>query len=233
MPDYIIGVDLGQAHDYTAISVLERHTRETGRTMPTAKARPVWGRETQPRPQTESTYQVRHLERLKLGTPYPDQVARVLAVIEQVKTVQAGSGTPAIVVDQTGVGRPVVDMLTKAGVRGLAAVSIHGGDATSRDGREYRVPKRELVSILQVLLQSDRLTVAGALPEAQTLTRELLAFKVTFSARGHDTYGNDWRENDHDDMVLSVALAAWAGETGVGRQHQFAFVGSRVYSNTR
>lgn len=201
MPDYFIGVDLGQAQDYTAISVLEQAHRPTERDA--AKS--------------ETTYQVRHLERLPLGTAYPVQVNRVLEVVQQVKTIQGNADRePALVVDQTGVGRPVVDMLSQAGLTNLTAVSIHGGDATNRDGREYRVPKRELVSILQVLLQTDRLAVAAALPEAQTLTREMLAFKVSISKAGHDSYGNDWRENDHDDMVLSVALAAWAAENRVG-----------------
>jgi hypothetical protein len=40
----------------------------------------------------------------------------------------------------------------------------------------------------------------------------MLAFKVEITKSGHDTYGNDWRENEHDDLVLAVALAAWAGE---------------------
>jgi hypothetical protein len=35
---------------------------------------------------------------------------------------------------------------------------------------------------------------------------------------GHDSYGQ-WREGQHDDLVLAVALAAWWAETrhGVGR----------------
>jgi hypothetical protein len=103
-------------------------------------------------------------------------------------------------------------MLRAANLRDLTAVTIHGGDQTIRDGNAYRVPKRELVSVLQVLLQTKRLEVAAALPLAQTLQREMLAFKVEISKSGHDTYGNDWRENPHDDLVLSVALAAWAGE---------------------
>ena len=96
-----------------------------------------------------------------------------------------------------------------------AAVTITGGDTVSRDREDYRVPKRDLVSIVQVLLQSDRLKIARALAEAQTLTSELLAFKVSISLKGHDSYGNDvgpWRENPHDDMVLAVALACWYGE---------------------
>lgn len=222
MPEYIIGVDLGQANDYTAICVLQRDTRETGRTV--QRLAGSWeGFTTVTRPQTESTYQVRHLDRLPLGTPYPEQVETVSSVLERIRQHQAENASPwqsdpkprppRLIVDQTGVGRPVVDMLRAAGHKGLTAVTIHGGDATSREGRDYRVPKRELVSVVQVLLQTDRLAVAASLPHAQTLTKEMLAFKVTFSQTGHDSYGNDWRESPHDDLVLAVALAAWAGES--------------------
>ena len=76
----------------------------------------------------------------------------------------------------------------------------------------YRVPKRNLVSTGQVLLQSQRLKIHSSLPLADTLTKELLAFKVTITAKGNDTYGNDWRENPHDDLVLSTLLAAYFGE---------------------
>ncbi len=68
---------------------------------------------------------------------------------------------------------------------------------------------------MQVLLQTERLKIASRLKEAQTLTAELLAFKVSISLKGHDSYGNDqgsWRENPHDDLVLAVAMAAWYGE---------------------
>ena len=213
MNEYLVGVDLGQANDYTAIAVLHRTERPTGRTeerlqnwLTGAKSK---------RAVRESAYEARHLERMPLGTPYPKQVERVTRIMHDLQyrdDVLAGRSSVRLVVDQTGVGRPVIDMLRAAGLKGLYAVSIHGGDTTTREGHEYRVPKRELVSVLQVLLQTDRLAVAATLPEAQTLTREMLAFRVTFNATGHDTYANDWRENPHDDMVLAVALAAWAGE---------------------
>ncbi len=210
---YIIGVDLGQAHDRTALCVLEQHQRPTGRLAPPTR-RPVWGRENNTQTvQLESTYQVRHLERLEVGTPYPEQVKRIQALHKAVESIKpAGHKAVALVVDQTGVGRPVVDMLRAAGLRALQAVTIHGGDQVNSTGREHRVPKRELVSVLQVLLQGNRLQVAAALPDAQTLTREMLAFKVTISNTGHDSYGNDWRENAHDDLVLATALAVWLPE---------------------
>ena len=193
-PSFIVGVDLGQAFDYTAVCVLQQGSRLA---------------ESEGRGSVERTYQARHLERLPLGTSYPAQVERIREIVLR---LPASPVKPRLVVDQTGVGRPVVDMLRLAGQDRLMAVSIHGGDQTTRDGLEWRVPKRELVSVLQVLLQSKRLEVAKQLPDAETLVKEMLAFKVTIASNGHDSYSNDWRENPHDDLVLATALAAWAGE---------------------
>ena len=213
-PSYLLGVDLAQSSDYTALCVLERSEVDTGRMRPN----PVLLRvpTMQGIPQrlsvTEHHYAARHLKRLPIGTPYPAQVARIKALSDRLRT-ETGTA-PLLVADATGVGRPVLDMLRGAELS-PAAVTITGGDTVSRDREDYRVPKRDLVSIVQVLLQSDRLKIAEALAEAQTLTSELLAFKVSISLKGHDSYGNDvgpWRENPHDDMVLAVALACWYGE---------------------
>lgn len=218
-PFYILGVDLGQTNDYTALGVLERSGRDTGKVthrmpgmMVTEPDGRTYGGGFDTHPVYEHHYAARHLERLPTGTPYPAQVARVKALHDRLKQ---GTGTvPLLVVDQTGVGRPVVDMLRAADLS-PAAVTITGGDAVTQDGSEYKVPKRDLVSAVQVLLQSERLKIASSLKEAHTLTSELLAFKVNISLKGHDSYGNDvgpWRENPHDDMVLAVALACWYGE---------------------
>ncbi len=43
---------------------------------------------------------------------------------------------------------------------------------------------------------------------AQTLVNELLNFKVSISNVRHDSY-SAWRENIHDDLVLSVTIAVW------------------------
>jgi hypothetical protein len=222
-PLYILGVDLGQVQDHTAIGVLERTGHDTGKVTVTHEPISVsygFGErvgskphfQTYTSPVYENHYAARHLERLPIGTPYPAQVARVVELSGHLK---AETGTaPLLVVDQTGVGRPVVDMLRAAELSPIA-ITITGGDAVTQDGKDYRVPKRDLVSVAQVLLQSERLKIAKGLKQAQTLTAELLAFKVSISLKGHDSYGNDvgpWRENPHDDLVLAVALAAWYGE---------------------
>jgi hypothetical protein len=62
-----------------------------------------------------------------------------------------------------------------------------------------------------VLLQSGRLKIANAIPEARLLVQEMLAFRVKITANAYDAYGA-WREGAHDDLVLAVALACWYGE---------------------
>jgi hypothetical protein len=141
-PLYILGVDLGQAQDFTAITVLEREERDTGkrRNRPDLMNMSVsysWGipqTKSVPVPSgavTENHYAARHLERLPISSPYPAQVARVKALHDQLKA-QEGTA-PLLVVDQTGVGRPVVDMLRAAELKPVA-VTITGGDAVTRDG---------------------------------------------------------------------------------------------------
>ena len=93
------------------------------------------------------------------------------------------------------------------------SVTITGGDAVTRSGSETGVPKRHLVSVVRVLLQSGRLRVAAALPEADTLVRELSACRAKMTAAAHDTYGG-WREGAHDDLVLVAALTCRHGENG-------------------
>lgn len=117
-------------------------------------------------------------------------------------------GEAALAVDATGVGAAVVDMLRRAGLT-FDAVTITGGDSEAQSGwHEWRVPKRDLVGGLQVLLQSG-LKIARSLKHSETLKAELLNFRVKINVvTAHDSY-EAWREGDHDDLVLAAALAAW------------------------
>lgn len=183
MVRFFVGVDLGQSRDYTAVSVLER--LEAGELC---------------------AYHVRHLERVR-GVPYP----QIVATVARMMSSPSLNDNAKLVIDQTGCGRPVFDMFTEGGLDPVG-VNIHGGDSTTHDGRNWRVPKRDLVGILQVLLQSSRLKVASKLELGPILQQELLNFRVKIDpVTAHDSY-SAWREADHDDLVLSVALAAWWAE---------------------
>src|SRR5262249_42516832 len=117
-----------------------------------------------------------------------------------------------LAVDQTGVGKPVVDMLRRARVRAcLRPVTVSAGHQATCDEGRWLVPKVELVSTLQVLLQSRRLQVAPALGEAQALVQEPTTFQLKPVLAGNDAY-LAWREGPHDDLVLAAGAAAWLGE---------------------
>ena len=82
------------------------------------------------------------------------------------------------------------------------------------------MPKRDLVAALVVIFQAGRLKIAKDLKQARTLRDELLNFKVKIDTRtAHDSYAA-WREGQHDDLVLSAALAAWyADKAGAQRAY--------------
>jgi hypothetical protein len=114
-----------------------------------------------------------------------------------------------VIADATGVGRPVIDLMRKQHIKTIP-ISITGGEKELFDPElgGWKVPKRVLVSNLQVLLQNGQLKFAEGMMHAQTLINELLNFKIKVNTKGNDTY-ETWREGDHDDLVLSLALAAW------------------------
>jgi hypothetical protein len=191
---FFIGVDLGQSHDFTAIAVVERAVLK--REFDAA----VWAF------RKEVRFHLRHLERVPIGTSYPEVVERVAHI-----TRSPGiTGPIHLAVDNTGVGAAVVDLLRDARPNAtLMPVTITGGDTEHVSGGAHRVPKRDLIVVLQVLLQAGGLRIAAGLKDTPTLLAELMAMEVKVSAAGNQQFGA-WREGQHDDLVLAVALACWA-----------------------
>lgn len=190
---FIISADLGQAYDYTAISITERILDGVG----------VKGY----RRRGELSLHLRHLERPARGTEYPAIVDRL---IQLYKIPQLANARKAVVIDLTGLGRPVYDLMLRAGFkRSLNAISITGGNESRNDGEHYNVPKRELVANLQIQLQNGTLRIAKNIKEAAALVEELSNFQTKISESGRDTYGG--RSGVHDDIVMSVAMGVWLG----------------------
>lgn len=208
MTTYVLAVDVGQANDYTAVSILHSYeTRERGR----SEFDPI---------KVDRRHDLVHLERFR-ELPYPDQIRRIRErhkELEQHARASAHEARVRLVVDATGVGKPILDAFREAGLRPHGVI-ITGGETSSRSAGISRVPKRELVTTLQVALQAKRLRIAEELPLADTLLKELRGFRVKISLTGHASFGNDvgtWREAAHDDLVLSVALAVWRVEAHKG-----------------
>lgn len=199
---YVIGLDIGQQRDPTALVILER-------VQILRKVQTVEG--LRPEPNSITTeYHGRHIEQLPLGTPYP-------AIVEHIRHLMARpelSGRVSLVVDAGGVGLPVVDMMRESGLQPIPII-ITGGNDVSRGESGYRVPKRDLVAALQVLFHSGRLRFSNRLPLTDELKKQLQGFTYKISKNGSDTY-EAMTEQVHDDLVMAAAMAAWYAERHYG-----------------
>lgn len=200
---WIVSCDLGQRIDPTAVAVLEVRP-------PAAIAEAVTPHDMEVAlaARHPPRIDVRHLERLPLGTEYHGVVAHVGSLLRRSPLDRGG---PALVLDQTGVGTPVVEMFTRAGLRPIG-VTITGGDKEVRvmgTGRheEWHVAKLLLVSRVQAGLNDGSLRIAKDLPDARTLAVEMQDFRASISDAGYTRFGA--REGAHDDLILAVAIGAW------------------------
>ena len=202
---FFVGVDLGQRRDFTAIAVVERCEAAPGFDHVHWQVRDGLPR-----------LVVRYVERMRLGTPYTDVVRRVVEVARH-GSLAAGR---RLVVDATGVGMPVVDMLRAArpGCE-IVPVTITGGAAEHSDGRMWHVPKLDLLAGVQGRLERGELRISRRMREAGTLVRELVDVRLRATAGGRQRLGADG-PGEHDDLVIAVALACWsAGKAGVGERN--------------
>ena len=76
-----------------------------------------------------------------------------------------------LVLDYTGVGRPVFDLFEAKGFSPYG-VSITSGTAVTKDKMHYSVPKLTLISTVEALLHDGRLKIQKGLPDVQVLVAE-------------------------------------------------------------
>jgi hypothetical protein len=189
VPTYFSGLDLGGPAEHTALVSVERER------VPAPSGRGP----------SVLRHDVRHAYRWPRGTPYPDVIADLAQWFGREPLCR---GTLAV--DGTGVGAAVVEMVGSAG---LACRVVPFTITAGFRAGEGTVPKKDLVGAVQAALQTRRLRFAEALPLRPVLEKELEAFRAGAPA-GRDEHFADWREREHDDLVLALALAVWHGEQG-------------------
>ncbi len=172
----ILGVDIGQASDYTALVVLEHHD-------------------------APEALNVIHLERMR-HIPYPQIVKRILDVHGALQK----RGTVDLVCDSTGVGKAVVDLLSSANP---VRVSIHGGVQVTGERRVFGVPKKDLAASVITAFETGVLKIAADLELGPVLAQEAMRFEARIKPNGGSELAADWREKDHDDLLLALCVAAW------------------------
>ncbi|MFN7985904.1 MAG: hypothetical protein U0529_00415 [Thermoanaerobaculia bacterium] len=129
------------------------------------------------------------------GLAYTAAVDRVAGALAPFRDLLA-------LVDSTGVGRAVVDLLrVRAPWLRMVPVHLHGGARIRRAEDGLHVPKRTLMQPLRALLSSGRLEIPSG-----PLADELRSFAVRIDPRtGHDRYE---ARRGHDDLVVAASLAA-------------------------
>jgi hypothetical protein len=200
---FVVGADLGQSADPTAIAVIEHLSgvidegsdfeRHTGLRTPQREV---------------EFYDVRHLQRLPLGTSYPVVVERVKEMLARPPLCGDDNQIPAeLVIDEIGVGRAVGDIFNSAGLSPIKISITAGSEVSPVGGDRWHVSKTALISTVDALLHTGRLRFAASLTEAPTMKDELQDFRRKLSDAGRATYAA--RTGKHDDLVLAVAVACW------------------------
>lgn len=193
MPNFLhtyLGLDLGQRTDHSALAVLDVVEVVGHRRDPVTFAL-----------KRSQHLNLRVLTRYPLGTPYtgiPDHVRRAL-----VNQPAGHFGPPlqgTLAIDAGGPGLPVVELVRGArlGVTLMPVIITGSGPGSHLNGGVYTVPRRELVSLVRIALESGILFFPPALPLRDDLTAELAALESTGG------------QSHHDDLAIALALALWA-----------------------
>jgi hypothetical protein len=207
-----LGVDVGKTQDPTAVALAEQIWRPRATEGEGAY-------EGDASPAFVDHYYIRHLERLELGTDYPEIVRTLAQIWRSVRqrlvdqNVGSGQGKPEVpglkvYVDATGVGLPVVDMLKEAGVPVIPVYFTHGDRRTEQkdpSGQNYvMLGKAFLVSRMQALLQTNRIHLPKT-QEARQLAKELMDYEIKVDTAANDKYGA-FKVGTHDDLVTALGL---------------------------
>lgn len=214
-----VGIDVAQRSDWTAIAIVEHDEQ------------PVPDRAGE----TETHYATRLLHRVDQGTSYPDIAKELVRAVERAVTerqramdalakveLEWSETLPqerrkraerlvSIYVDATGVGRPVVDIMRGA-LRdyacSLTAVTfVYGDKCDVHPGAlESTLGKAHLVSRLQALFQTGRITLSRQHKLAGAMKDELLNYEIRVNENANEQFGA-FRTGTHDDLVTALGLA--------------------------
>jgi hypothetical protein len=176
-----IGDDLGQRQNPSAIVILERF--ETAPDF-TGMLRNEGNRR---------RLVVREAERIALGTPYAAVIDHVKEIVRRLLSKNV---TCVLVVDESGVGVPIVEAMRAAsmGCR-IEGISITSGQRST----EASVPRVELVTKMQLMAQRGEVEIARGCRHGPELKRELVHLELTGKGGGGEL----------DDLAMAMALACW------------------------
>ena len=185
---YILGLDLGQAQDYSALCVVQRG--DGGR------------------------YACRYLHRFPLGTRYDAVVDHVWTL----QTRRPLSMYSPLVIDRTGVGLAVCELFSARDIAHTGVVIHGGDTVRREGNVAYVPKRDLVATVAVVLEQrrlsiASDMPYADLLAQELAGFRATVSARGHDSYGA----GEDWRTAPHDDMVLALAIALWHGSKARAR----------------
>ena len=203
---YCLGLDLGSEVDNAAITILKRVEKFQAPDMTI----PSHGVRNEQRKVVNELHMI-YIKEIPLGTPYPDIVHKINTMMNNPEWV----GQIHCVVDRTGVGIPVTQLMTNAKIP-YVGVMITGGKQMNATKEHYNVPKVDIVTALLVAMQVKRFKMPRVSSVSKDMQKdmarfneELGRFKMKVNNQTKKIAYEAETEKVHDDLVISTALAVW------------------------
>jgi len=236
---YMLGVDLGQRRDPSCISVIEvQRIRDIGQMNLRMLATLSYPRHMVLTRSLNKIYVLRDLKQFKLGTSYTDVSQEINKLVHDsaiqpksvleddkgiTKVMELPVGTPRLpelVLDQSGVGGPVMDYCREIGLTPMGIVITNG-----ERPHQNSAPKKDIVSAFLLAYEQQRFKIARHLELLPQFVYQLQQFKGGLSDSGRATYE---AAKGHDDLILAVCLPLWYSE--VVEEHTPHFAPNRSFN---
>lgn len=196
--DYCLSQDLGKVQDYHATILTEVRMQTRSRTE--------FSRKIYQPGDTEVMYP--HI--LMVGADRSQ-----LSYDKLIQETKVRLGDPRIihncyhVVDATGVGQAVIDLM-RAERLDPVGIYITAGDRVSKKEYGFTVPKNELIATFQTVLSRDLLKMSNHIKKdvKDQFRHEIKNFKEKTTKAGNTAF-ESWREEDHDDLIMSLMMNCW------------------------
>ncbi len=180
---FILGLSSGKAKGHAAIVLVETFGKY----------------------QINKRYNLRRVERFKLKSD-DDIVNRIIEFLENNQL----KGNVDLVTDIKASEQKLTSALTKARLNPVPVTIIDEGTKTSDDGI-YVLPRKELLTNLQLLYVAERLRLNPQLDLGKVIREEILRFRVHKTPK-NDDMGKSDKKPEYEDLIFALALACWYGQ---------------------
>ena len=188
---YVIGADYGRDRDHSALAVIAVRTENSGPYDRFNLVQPV-----------RRILELGYLRRVPIGTEYLKVMEILRRLVNKLHAAAGWAGRPVnvhLIVDAAGPGQVAMELIRaqRLNINFVPAVLTGARDAGQSASGARTIPRREIITNLRFLLESQTLRVSGDLQHGPALEAEVAAVQP------------DGGQRSHDDLVIATGLAAW------------------------